>query len=211
MAAPVSAQVTVGNATNGNCFPFGCASTGANSRYQQAYDASAFAGPLSFNTLTFFIYPGYSNQLNGGTFTFYLSTTSAAVSSLSSTFNDNVGSDNALFGVFTLGGAAPSELVFTGNTFNYDPLHGNLLLDIYMNITDPRSYDGSSSLSYYQSEGPGVVVGRMHDFDLIIDPRVGLVTRFSLRSDTSVPEPATALLVLTGVAGLVVTGRRRLS
>ncbi len=215
-AAPVHAQVIGAPATSVNCFPFTCynlldSNTGnpyPSTRYQQVYAASNFvSGPIAINRLSFFLSPSYTaGPLNTGTYTIALSTTTAAVNGLSSTFASNLGADNTIFGVFNLGGSAPSTLTFTGATFNYDPSLGNLLLDVQASIT-AGSTAASVSTSYYEAryEDAAGAFSRQHNFGTIFD-NTGLVTEFGF---VQVPEPSSYALLAAGLAVMGLVARRR--
>lgn len=202
--SPAEAQVTIGDPGVGNCFPFGCIGdpSADNDRYQQVYHASNFTSVVDIDEITFFLEsPG---DLNQGTFDFYLSNTFTAVGELSPTMDDNPGANNSLFGSYTLGGAAPSTLSFSGNTFTYDPFMGNLLLDI--RITDLVA---STDEAFYEAEAGGADAtefSRMHNFNGGFEG-FGLVTQFN-GGGVTVPEPATALLFVSGVLGLAAIRRR---
>jgi len=206
LVSPLQAQVVGGPATDENCFPFGCLYAGnPSTRYQQVYSASAFA-PINIGSISFFLGASSAGSLNSGTYSFYLSTTTAPVNGLSTTMDNNVGADAALFGVFQLtGGAAPSVLSFSGAPFQYNPANGNLLLDIRVSgLTHP-----TGGFAYYQGrhDAANTVTSRMHDFGLGAE-HYGLVTEFTAAS-TVVPEPSTWVLMAAGLAGLAVVARRR--
>lgn len=194
--------ITIGApGSGGNSFPFG--SGFGTHTYQQVYAASNFAGPISISDIEFFLNsPG---NLDTGTFSLYLSTTSKAVNGLdTSNFANNLGGDNALFGTFTLGGTAPSTLVFNGGPFNYDPANGNLLLDVEANITQ----SGSSFFDARNGDAAGLF-SRAHNYGSAFE-NWGLVTAFSY-GDAQVPEPASLLLCSLGLAGLAAARRRQQS
>lgn len=187
-------------ANGGNCFPFGC---GSGSVYQQVYASSNFAGPITISDIEFFLDDG--NSLNSGTFTLSLSTTSKAVDDLdTSNFANNLGADNALFGVYALAGAAPATLQFFGTPFTYNPANGNLLLDIHSTIAQP----GSAFFEARNGDANGLF-SRAHDFGSGFAD-YGLVTGFSY-DEAQIPEPTTLLLCGLGLAGLAFGKRRKLS
>ena len=71
--------------TGNNSWPFGSAPSGWAPTYQQIYDASAFGGSITINSLSFYQYADSSDRLNPalGTYTIQLSTTSRDVGGLS--------------------------------------------------------------------------------------------------------------------------------
>ena len=206
--ATASAQVTVGGPSNAtNCFPFACKGGPAfpGTRYQQVYSASAFSGPIDITGLTFFRGATTPGPLNAGTFDLYLSTTSAAVDALDTgDFDANLGAPTTLFGSFTIGGAAPDELTFTGGPYHYDPAAGNLLLDIRVG---PMTYNdiGVGAFFVARSGPAGGNYSRAQNFGTQ-DVGYGLDTRFEV---AAVPEPATVLLLAGGLAALAAVARRR--
>ena len=114
----------------GNCSPFGCY---AGTRYQQVYSASQFPGPFTINDITFYDSVGSEYSTTApGTYKFHFSTTSKAVDALDTTFANNVGIDDSVFAVWTGGGSDFPSFTVTGTPFNYNPVNGNLLLDIFI-------------------------------------------------------------------------------
>jgi hypothetical protein len=74
----------------------------------------------------------FEGNLADGTFSLYLSTTSAPVDGLDLTNLDaNLGPRTELFRTYTIGGLAPPvELTFTGRPYLFDPNVGDLLPDL---------------------------------------------------------------------------------
>jgi len=141
----------------------------------------------SEDEILFFKTLSLGGDLNNGTYSLYLSTTSKAVNGLDLiNFDNNLGGDNQLFTTQILaGGPAPGTLSFTGSSFTYDPSLGNLLLDIQIagisHIGLVTGYDAMID--------SGGLFSRAHDFDSGFENR-GLVTEFR-----SIPDAPTLFLL----------------
>ena len=181
----------------GNCFPFGCTGT----RYQQVYSAAGFSGSITITDITFYNTTFTAGTIAPGTYTLHLSTTSAAVDALSSTFASNVGANDALFAVYAGGGSASPSFTIAGTGFTYDSTMGNLLLDIFV------ANSGSGTVYLDARNGTaGGIFSRMHDFGTGFEG-FGLVTGFN--EGGSVPEPGTYAMIVGGLLVLMAKQRRR--
>jgi hypothetical protein len=209
---------TEGDTNNG--FPFDITAFSLSSqRYQQAYAASGFSGPILITGIDFrpdaFTGAAFSSTLPS--IQIDLSTTSAAVDALSLTFASNVGGDDtivyasgplALSSAFTgpVGGPKAFDIHIAFTTpFVYNPLNGNLLLDVRNfggGTTTPFDSDDASGAISRVSTTTSGVGSATADFS----DTQGLVTQFDFGS--AVPEPSTGFLVGGALMGLLLVGRR---
>lgn len=204
LSIPAQAATTVGSPTVGNLIPFSTPVVTGITTYQQLYSASAFAGVTSIDTVSFDLDRGDTLATADLDISFYLSP--MAIGGLSTTAADNLGASLSNFGSFSLAGAAPSVLSFTGPGFNYDPLDGNLIMQI--NLSNVLA-DGNAF--YFRDVTNSLVVDRYFGGATGTVSGTGLVTTFStVRS--AVPEPATWAFIIFGfgaVGGALRSNRRR--
>jgi len=202
-------SIILGTDNGGNADPFAGPFPGfLGTRYQEAYAASDFAGPISITGIDFFLERGFSGStLSAATYQLSLSIVSTNIDDLSETnLNDNPGVDNTLFTTVALSGPAPNILTFSGGPFYYDPSMGNLLLDIKIsNIIG----GGSAIFENGDGAGPAGIVRYSDFYDGTTG--YGLVTEFtdSAGNDPPSPEPRTLILLACGLAGLFVRRWRR--
>lgn len=196
-----------------NTAPFDVPS-GGTMRYQQVYGGSDFGytGSHDITAIMFRDNPtGSAFQGTIGNIEIHLSTSSRTPDVLSSTFADNVGTDDQVVysGPLTLSSNEPPEngtkpfdiTIPLQHPFSFDPSAGNLLLDV-RNFTGGHTADfdfsSSSSDSVSRVFAANVNSTTAGDVD-----SGGLITQFTV---TGVPEPALGLIPL---AALVTPWRRR--
>jgi hypothetical protein len=219
-----ASSITVGTADTGNCYPFMCNDSGTNVgpsiEYQQVYAASAFSGPVTITSETFYwMFAqefGGSDTLLGGTYVFSLSTTSAPVNGLNAgCLSCNLGADNTVVDTVTIpsGGVSfGTSWTFTNTTnFNYNPANGNLLLDI--TVTNQDNVPNGSGNSYNDADDTGMATSRAFAYlgsNEGFADSTGLVTTFGTSTHGVTPEPSSLLLLGSGLVGLGGVLRRKL-
>jgi hypothetical protein len=203
-----AAVVGTASPATGNCYPFGCSAADWGPEYQQVYSSSAFSGSLSIQSLSFYNtkYDSSVYSLNPGTYSIYLSTTTAPYNALSGVMASNIGADEQL----VYSGLLPSNNVsgfggrfdfLLGSAFNYDPSLGNLLLRVTSNTATMQSI-------FLDMDMSGSVMSRVYDNGVGADGW-GLVTGFNEVRVQRVPEPVSLLLAAGALLGLGVVRRQR--
>src|SRR5271165_5844735 len=130
-------DITVGNYTNGNCYPLTCNDSGTNlgqtMDYQQVYASTAFPGIVNINSVTFNLasFFGGSNMILGGNYT--LEAGYASSLSLGTNLAGNYILGPRVLATFSIpAGGLPfgSSYTFSFNQFTYRSAVGDLLLEI---------------------------------------------------------------------------------
>jgi hypothetical protein len=214
-AIPAAADVVVGTDNWANCFPALCNDSGTNSGvtmdYQQVYSASAFSGPVTIDTITYFFQEslGGDPDILAGDYQFYLSYAANGVGALDTTPSNNVLGVQSLFFSGHSNGtdSADPSTTLTGTPFFYDPALGDLLLEVVAsNQTVFPQFTGNG---YFEADNSGIDTSRLYcvgGTNCTTDD-VGLVTEFN--APASVPEPISLSLFGTGLAGAWLMRRRR--
>jgi PEP-CTERM motif len=196
-------SLTVGNIdpTAGNCIPLLCNTTNfyvnipvSDVDYQQVYAASAFAGPMSISSLAFYYDAarGGSSLVISGTYSVYLSTTSAAVNALDGVnLANNRGPDWTWFGTLSAGTDTNPSITLSGTPFSYDPANGNLLVEIF-GTGQIVTGNVPGVNGYMEVDTDGIVMSRAAEYSAIL------------------PEPGTLLMFGSGLVALAGLVRRKL-
>ncbi len=209
--APAHADVTVGTYTSGNCYPFSCFASddfngaGGGIVFQQQYNAAAFSGPLTVQSITFFRDSG--TVMDDATYdvSFYIGPAMGAMDV--GDFNNNRGTLLVNFGSFHFSGTMPTELTLDGADFNYNPADGNLLMDVTVTALN----EGVGYQSFFQADysGNGDIL-RSYYYNNSAEDTANddgaIVTRFNTGA---VPEPGTWALMIGGFGLAGASLRRR--
>lgn len=225
--AEATIVVEIGDGSGGfeSLAPFGDSGSGPSTRYQQIYSNGLFSVPFTIDKITFFdrsfgqFDTAGDTIITNATYDIRLSTTSQAVNVLNNvTFDNNVGGDEAVFFVGLLGGSLNGNPEFSiqGASFPYDPVSGNLLLDIRRANVTPTTGPGVHGFLDAFTQNVGDATSLVTDFgfeggatsgNAFLASPTGLVTRFE--GAPTIPEPSSVYLFGSGLLGLAGWRRRR--
>ena len=130
----------------------------------------------------------------------------SSASALSSDLDQNRGTVIGAFGIFGVGGAAPSTLSCNGSRLSYDLTLGDLLMDVSITnaVNDDARYGVFYNADYNGSDTLRAFTNRDGTYSATTG---GLVTTFSLAG--GVLEPATWALMILGFGAVGGAMRRR--
>jgi hypothetical protein len=243
LAAPASAElltvVPPGFENMGGGFqgpaPLRFPGTGG-ARTQQVYESQLFtdfSGPRTITAIDLRTFPGiapsafFGNSVSVADITIRLSTTQRGDegNTLSANFADNIGNDDTVVysGALTLTTAANGDLpvspfdytIVFQNPFLYDPLAGNLLLDVNIPTTAAVTTAGFGFLTFDTvnalSDGIySVFNGSNGNATSGTAGTSGAILRVhSEAAATAVPEPGTLALFASGLLAVAATRRKK--
>jgi hypothetical protein len=227
------------NSPNGSAIPFGgdAGAAGEADRFQQAWQGSVFGpDPILINAISFTIRrssPTFNYAYRFGTYEVSFSTTSLGVNGLSgSNLDANRGADNAVFDTRVLGSDsnAPtgdaSVRFESGAGFLYDPLDGNLLMDLKIaHSGDSNDVSEAPVAVDWNVLASGGLFGSVNNFGSAY-VNTGLIATFDLQVlprglqlaqpappppmpnlPAPVPLPAAAWMLIAGLGALLAAAR----
>lgn len=198
-----AASVTIGPTDSGADCTFACMV-----RWQQGYDSSSFSEAININTVNFFA-TGVSSS--NATFDFYFSYMNGDYTSITTDFNNNIGSNYQLFEskVFSqtfLGG----DIISFNGSFMYDPLLGDLLIDVVRHSETSTESLGNSGL---MASSDGLPLSRAYQWPINHDGGAYSAVGFGLSTQfvesSVVPIPSAVWPFGSGLIGLIGLAKRK--
>jgi hypothetical protein len=218
LVLPNAQASALGNDSSGSL-----AGSFASGEFEDIWASSQFPsvpGDLLITSFAFRLKPGTGSiSATAASFDVHLSTTTVTTSTMSTTFAANRGTDytdvasggpGALWsspGCSAALSTCPFDIVFTlGTPFLYDPTKGNLLIDF---VFLGYSGTGTGQFDVENFFTPGQAVSELTAFPVAATGSLEYSDSITQLGFTSVPEPASYALMLSGLGVLVATFRRR--
>lgn len=202
MAQASLLTVNGGGVRDGDC-TFACVN-----HYQQVYSSAVFGNDaINIDSISF-ISSGGGAWSAGNNWQISVSTVASnSVFNLNSLFSSNIGADNIVFDTKSFSGTQQigSNITFNGS-FNYNPIAGDLLIDIVAlgNTGGPTVQYNNASWVFSRNYSFG------NDLNGSIGNGYGNVTMFDVGQPSSnVPEPTSLALMGLGFAVLTRSRRRK--
>ncbi|WP_290631513.1 hypothetical protein, partial [Aquisalimonas sp.] len=200
-----AARIDVGDSATGlNCIPFGC---DLAHQTQYIYGSDLFADTVNIDAFGFWSVAGQGNLVSGS-FDIRFSVTDADPADTNLPLEDNFGEVEHHFTHLTLDGGSDHPFSISGESFQYDPGDGNLLIDIRADgdIIHEGSWANFAATAHDEST-EGMWRGRTRSED---DPGVpsanwGMTTSFwDLAQDdpVAIPNPNSLALLMVGLLSL---------
>ena len=199
IGAGSASALTIGTQTGANDYPFASLPVDIN-QYQQIYSSSLFSGAFTFDGISFQVDEGGGGYVDESTFEISFAVVASA--NFGSGFYSAPTTTFSSFGSGSLS-AAPlaggTYVTVSGGSFAYDPLAG----DLVMNIDFHRTAAAAGTPAFFKMDSSNLD-GLCATCSSSLGE--GLVTTFNV---TAVPEPETYAMLIAGLALVGGIARRR--